>query len=74
MGTLSLWRTGPRRTLSRRRWVVLAEITLTEDYLPDATKRANDQQQTGQRSLTAYDGWSRTPRPGRLKPKQASGL
>jgi hypothetical protein len=42
----------------QERWV-----TLTEEYLPGAAKRVKDQQETGQRSLTAYAGWSRTPRP-----------
>jgi hypothetical protein len=42
----------------QERWV-----TLTEEYLPGAAKRDQKQQQTGKRSLTAYAGWSRTPRP-----------
>jgi hypothetical protein len=37
-------------------------LTLTEEYLPRAAKRVKNQQQTGQRSLTAYAGWSHTPR------------
>jgi ribonuclease HI len=41
----------------QERWV-----TLTEEYLLGATKRVKDRQQTGQRSLTEYDGWRRTPR------------
>jgi hypothetical protein len=45
----------------QERWV-----TLTEEYLPGAAKRVKDQRQTGQRSLTAYAGWSRTPRPSQL--------
>jgi hypothetical protein len=36
---------------NQERWV-----TLTEEYLPGATKRAKDQQQTGKRSRTAYAG------------------
>jgi hypothetical protein len=40
---------------NQERWV--------EEYLPGATKWVKDQQQTGQRALTAYAGWSRTQRP-----------
>jgi hypothetical protein len=36
-------------------------VALTEEYLPRAAKRVKDQQQKGQRSLTAYAGWTRTP-------------
>jgi hypothetical protein len=42
----------------QERWVT----RLTEEYLPRAAKRVKDQQQTGQRSLTAYAGWTCTPR------------
>jgi hypothetical protein len=37
-------------------------VTLTEEYLPRAAKRVKNQQLTGQRSLTAHAGWTRTPR------------
>jgi hypothetical protein len=46
------------KSLCRQEWWV----TLTEEYLPRAAKRVKNQQQTGQQSLTAYAGWSRTPR------------
>jgi hypothetical protein len=42
---------------TQERWV-----TLTEEYLPRAAKRVKNQQLTGQRSLTAHAGWTRTPR------------
>jgi hypothetical protein len=42
---------------NQQRW-----FTLTEEYLPGVTKRVKDQQEMGQRSLTVYYGWSRTPR------------
>ena len=41
----------------QERWV-----TLTDEYLPAAKKRVKNRQQTGQHSLTAFAGWSRTPR------------
>ncbi len=41
----------------QERWV-----TLTEEFLPKAKKRVKAQQQTGQRSLTAYYALSSTPR------------
>jgi hypothetical protein len=51
----------------QERWV-----TLTEEYLPGAAKRVKDQQQTGQRSLTAYAGWSRTPPPSQYDDRDYS--
>jgi hypothetical protein len=40
----------------QERWVTI----MTEEFLPEASKRVKDRQETGQRSLTAY--WSQTPR------------